>query len=181
MDDQRIIELYWSRAETAVSETEKKYGSYCRSIAYNILRSQEDTEECVNEAYLNTWNAIPPGKPSSLRAFLGRITRNLALNRYDYNTAQKRAGSVTIEEYYECLPATNQDLADGIVLKQAVNGFLASLPKRTRIIFLRRYWYFCTVEEIAVGMGLSQSNVKIILYRARNQFRTYLEKEGICI
>lgn len=183
MEDQKIIDLYWARQQSAIEQTQIKYGRYCHSIAFNILRSEEDSQECVNDTYHNAWNAMPPQRPQRLRGFLGSITRNLALNRYDYKNAQKRGGEteMVLEEYAQCIPNGQMPVEDEYALRQAVNGFLASLSKRNRIIFLRRYWYLCTVREIAQSMGLTESNVKIILHRTRDQFKAFLEKEGIFV
>ncbi len=184
MDDRAIIELYNQRDENAISETQKKYGRYCHAIAYNILHSDEDSEECVNDTYLKVWNAIPPSMPQRFCAFIGRITRNLALDRYAQNRAQKRDGGVelALDELAECIsPEMTGDVSDDMALKNAINGFLASLPRRTRIIFMRRYFYLLPIKEIAVGLSMSESNVKVTLMRTREKFREYLENEGIVI
>ncbi len=185
MDDTRIVELYWERSQSAVEQTHLKYGKYCHTIAYNILYSNEDAEECVNDTYVRAWSAMPPHKPNNLSGFLGRITRNLALDRYDRRRAAKRSGNteLALEELAECIPNGESSLSvsDAVVLKDAINGFLASLPKNTRIIFMRRYWYLCSITEIAKGMGMSESNVKVSLMRTRKLFREYLEKEGFVI
>ena len=184
MEDRQIVDLYWARSEAAISETEKKYGRYCHAIAYNILHSDEDSEECVNDTYLKVWNAIPPSMPQRFCAFIGRITRNLALDRYAQNRAQKRDGGVelALDELAECIsPEMTGDVSDGMALKNAINGFLASLPRRTRIIFMRRYFYLLPIKEIAEGLSMSESNVKVTLMRTREKFREYLENEGIVI
>ena len=181
MDDQKIVDLYWERSESAIKETQKKYGRYCHSIAYAILHSNEDAEECVNDTYLRAWGAIPPAKPSRLATFLGKITRNLALDRYGYNKAKKRNGGIeaVIDEYYECIPSGEFSIEDELILKNLINGFLESLDSHTRIIFLQRYWYTCGVQEIAENMGMTENNVSVTLHRTRNKFKAYLEKEGI--
>lgn len=184
MDDKNIVELFWARSEDALRETQSKYGKYCTAIAHNVLDSHEDAEECVNDAYLRLWNAIPPAKPSSLKAFLGKIVRNLALDRYNASKAAKRFNSsveLALYELEECLPSTDAPLADEYALRAAINGFLAELPAKTRIIFMRRYWYLCSVKEIAESMRMSESNVKVTLLRTRQKFKEYLEKEGIGI
>ena len=183
VEDDNIIELYWTRSENAIEETHKKYGRYCHTIAYNILYSNESAEECVNDTYVNAWNSIPPNKPKSLKYFLASIVRNLALNRYDYNNAQKRSGTadVIVDEFCECTADKSVHIEDEFAVREAINDFLKSLNKQTRIIFMRRYWYFCSVNEIAESEGLSVNNVKVILYRTRNKFRTFLEKEGIIL
>lgn len=186
MDDKAIVNLYWERKPDAISETQKKYGRYCNTIAYNILNSREDAEECVNDTYIRTWNAIPPHKPDRLSTFLGKITRNLALDRYDYANAQKRGGTIplALEELGECVsdPATGNDaIFDELALKTALNGFLATLPPQTRNLFVRRYWYLSSIKEIAKDFGFSQSKVKVTLLRTRNSLKAYLEKEGIVL
>ncbi|MBR5222765.1 MAG: sigma-70 family RNA polymerase sigma factor [Clostridia bacterium] len=183
MEDNKIIELYWKRDQSAIDESNKKYGKYCRTIAYNILYSKEDSEECVNDTWHNAWRTIPPEKPSKLQYFLGRITRNLALDRYGYNKAQKRNSDLesAIEEYYECIPNGEFSVEDEVILKKLINEFLESLDSRARIIFLRRYWYALSVQEIAQKMGMSESHVSVILHRTRNRFKDYLKKEGITV
>lgn len=186
MEDERIVELYWERSETAISETQKKYGKYCHYIAYNILNSDPDAEECVNDTYLRAWEAMPPHRPTLLKSFIGRITRNLALDRYDRERALKRRGNTELifEEMGECLPAVGEDgreMSDEMALRDAINGFLESLPEVTRMIFMRRYWYLSPVAHIAGDLGLSVSNVKVILMRTRKKFKSYLEKENISI
>lgn len=183
MEDKQIVDLYWERSEAAISETQNKYGRYCHYIAYNILHSREDAEECVNDTYIKAWNAMPPHRPQLLSAFLGKITRNTALDRYGYARAKKRSGEVALilDEMEQCIPdaKTSGSLADELALKEAINGFLRSLSAQTRVIFVRRYWYLSTIREIASDYEMTISNVKITLLRTRNKFRDYLEKEGI--
>ncbi|MBQ8341253.1 MAG: sigma-70 family RNA polymerase sigma factor [Clostridia bacterium] len=183
MEDSRIVELYWGRSEQAIAESQKKYGKYCYSIAFNILRDNWDAEECVNDTYLKAWQSIPPHKPEKLSAFLGKITRNLALNRYDSAKTQKRGGGSTLlafDELQGCIPdGSETDVVEEMTMKSAINGFLRSLPEESMIVFLRRYWYFCPVKEIAADLGMSESKVKVTLLRVRERFKQYLEKEGI--
>ena len=184
MKDDQIVDLYWARSEKAISETANKYGHYCYSIAYNILHSNEDSEECVNDTYLNAWNAMPDQRPSKLRAFLGRITRNLSLKRWEKYTAEKRgAGQVhlALDELQECIPATGgtDQIVDDIVLVDLFNRFLASMPTEKRRIFVRRYWYLSSVSEIAADFAVSESKVKMSLLRSRNELKQMFEKEGI--
>jgi len=185
MDDKQIVDLYWERSESAIKETQRKYGKYCHSIAYAILYSSEDAEECVNDTLLRAWGAIPPAKPSRLSTFLGKITRNLALDRYDKNTAQKRLGPVelVLDELSECIPDADSSLdpIDKIALGDAINAFLAGLPQKTRQIFLRRYWFLSPVRDIARDTDMSESAVKASLMRTRESFKAYLEKEGIVL
>ncbi len=183
MEDEKIVMLYWERNEDAIRETERKYGKYCHAIAYNILHSHEDSDECVNSTWNGAWNAIPPEKPIKLQYFLARITRNIAINRYRYNSAQKRGEEVesAIEEYWECIPNGDATIEDEAALRQAINGFLASLDTRTRVIFMRRYWYSMSVKDIADGMRLSENHINVILHRTRIKFKDHLTKEGIFV
>lgn len=186
MDDRQIIALYQERSETALSETAKKYGRYCRSIAYNILNNEEDSEECVNDTWWRVWETIPPQCPDCLPAFLGKITRNLALNRYKYNSREKRGGGqvfLVLEELEGCIPGTDSTAGamEEKLLTEALNKFLAQLPVVKRRMFLRRYWYLSSIKEIAEEFGVSESKVKMILLRIRNKLKQALEKEGIML
>ena len=185
MEDERIVEMYFERNESAIAETQKKYGRYCYAIAKRILLSEQDSEECVNDTYLRTWEAIPPHKPAKLSAFLGKIVRNLALNRYAHNHAQKRMEGVDValDELAEVLadPESEADDGQSSVLQEALDSFLSTLPADTRIMFLRRYWYFCSVKEIAESMGIGESRVKVTLHRTRAKLKEYLIKEGISV
>lgn len=182
MDDKEIIGLYFARSEEALTETEKKYGPYCHAIAYHILENHDDCKECVNDAFLRVWNAIPPEKPVSLRAYLGKITRNLALGRYRADHTQKRGGCVEVamEELREATAGLSPEEAiDRTELVQLIEAFLDELSPQARVFFLRRYWYFSTVKEIAADYHVSVSSVKVSLLRSRNALKTRLEKEGI--
>lgn len=186
MDDKRIIELYNERSESAISETAKKYGKYCYTIAYHILYDKEDSEECVNDTYLRTWEAIPPQYPDKLSAFLGKITRNLALNKYKYYVREKRGKGQTtlvLDELQECVPATNntEQTVEEMLLVEVINRFLYDLPKEKRTMFLRRYWYLSSIQEIAEDFGFSESKVKMTLLRIRNKLKQVLEKEGVVL
>ncbi len=183
MEDERIIDLYWQRSEEAIRQTDKKYGRFCISVAGRILDSREDVQECVSDTYLQTWNSLPPQRPAYFRAFLGKITRNLALNRFAHNRAQKRYSGfeLILEEYAQCADLERLPLEDEYVLGQALNHFLEQLPSQTRIIFLQRYWYACSVKEIAADLGLSQGNVKVILHRTREKLKAFLEREEIFV
>ena len=183
MEDEKIVKLYWDRKEDAIRESEIKYGKYCYSVAYNILHSPEDSDECVNDTWRGAWEAMPPEKPTKLQSFLARITRNIAIDRYRYDNAQKRGAEVesAIDEYWECIPNQEASIEDETVLKQAINGFLATLDTQTRVIFMRRYWYSMSVKDIARSMRLSESHIGVILHRTRNKFKAYLTKEGIFV
>lgn len=182
MDDKQIVALYWERSEKAISETSKKYGKYCSCIAYNILHSREDCEECVNDTYMRAWGAMPPQRPERLAAFLGKITRNLSLNQYEKHIAKKRGAGQTalvLEELTECIPASDhvEQAVDNMLLAETINGFLDTLPAETRKFFVRRYWYLSPVREIASDYKVSESKVKMSLLRTRNELKRVLEKE----
>ena len=178
MQDQDIIELYNSRNEQAITETSNKYGCYCTSIALNILHNMQDAEECVNDTYLRAWETMPPQKPNALSAYLGRITRNLALNRLSYKAREKRAeGYVAVlDEVGEMLPdaSTMPEGADDVALREAINSFLRSLDANTRIIFVRRYWYNSAIAEISTDYSIPVGTVKSTLSRTRKRFRDHL-------
>lgn len=186
MEDSKIVELYLQRDENAIKETKIKYEKYCSYIANNILNSTLDTEECVNDTYLATWNSIPPNEPKSLRAYVGKIVRNIALNRYNANKAKKRNDSieVVLDELNEVIGDSESDgrnLTDELTLKYALNAFVGSLNQETREIFVRRYWYLSSIKEIASDYGLKESKVKVTLLRTRELLREFLRKEGIVI
>lgn len=186
MEDSQIVRLYFERSEDAISQTAAKYGSYLHSIAFHILNNREDSEECVNDTYWKAWDVIPPRRPAKLAAFLGKISRNLSLDRYRHYTAEKRGGSefsAALDELGECIPSGNDpdDCLEKMILVDALNRFLSSLPSEHRIIFMRRYWYISTIKEIANDYGITESKVKMSLLRSRNQLKTVLEKEGIAL
>ena len=186
MDDSKIIALYLDRSEQAISETSKKYGRYCHYIAYGILQNDEDAEECVNDTYLRAWEAIPPKRPSRLQTFLGKITRNLSLNKWEKLSAEKRGAgraSLVLDELSECIP-TEKDTAhtvEAMVIRDTMNRFLQQLPAETRRLFVRRYFYLSPVKEIAEDYGLSESKVTVTLFRTRAKLKAVLEKEGITL
>ena len=182
MEDQKIIELFFARSEEAIEWTRRKYGALCARIAGNMLSSPEDAEECVNDTLLALWNAIPPARPQLLGAYAARIARNQAGKRLTYNAAQKRGGEMTLslEELDACL-AGSADVEQEVQiweLTQAIEGFLETLDLDSRNMFLRRYWFFDSIEQIAAGFGVTQSKVKTRLFRARGKLREHLIKEG---
>lgn len=186
MEDNGILDLYFKRSESAIEETAAKYGGYCYTIAFSILASVLDSEECVNDTWLRAWNAIPPKRPAVLSAFLGRITRNLSLDRLRSAGAKKRGAGqmdVVLEELAECIPALDsvEQTAEDHRIAAILNQFLASLPETARIIFLRRYWYLLSVRDIAAGLGCSESKVKMTLSRTRIRLKHLLEKEGVTL
>lgn len=182
MDDNRIIELYFERDERAIEETRSSYGRLIYSVAYNILESAPDSEECENDTYLRTWENIPPTRPSYFSAFLSKISRNLAINRLRENKRRRPLGAELIfEEMSDALPDTRGDITEDIELKDAINDFLASLDKTKRQIFMKRYFFMRDIKEIAREMNITAGSVKITLYRVRNELRDFLERRGIVI
>lgn len=186
MEDQAIIDLYWAREEQALTETDRKYGGYCRSIACNILKDPGDTEECVNDTYWKAWNAMPPKRPTILPVFLGTITRNLALNRIEAGRSRKRGGgqlTLALEELDGCIPAREnvEQTVEAAELGQTLDRFLRSLPDRDRCIFVRRYWYMDALRDIARRHHMTEGGVKSNLFRTRKKLRTLLEQEGLWI
>ena len=182
MQDEAIVTLYWERDEQAIRHTDEKYHIYCLTIADRILQSANDAEECVNDTWLRAWNAIPPQKPSNLRLFLGRITRNLSLDRWRRLHAEKRGGGelpLLVEELGDC--ATHEDTVFEEVSKKALaetlQKFLSVLPIRDRTIFLKRYFYAMSVSDIARQMGMTENNVSKVLSRTREKLKLCLEKE----
>lgn len=184
MEDTEIIELYWIRSENAIEETAEKYGKYCKSIVYNILQNREDTEECLNDTWFHTWNAIPTERPYEFRTWLGRIARNLAFDRYRKLTAKKRGGremDILLSELDDCIPTikTVEKEIEDTQLAELINSYLKSQKKENRMIFMRRYYYSDSVKEIAKRFQISESKVKSSLFRTRKGLREYLEKEEI--
>jgi len=186
VDDRQIIELYHRRDETAITETAGKYGDYCFCIANNILMNRQDSEECVNDTWLNTWNAIPPQQPNHLKLFLAKITRNLSLNRYKYLRRDKRGGGefmVALEEISELVSGASdmeQEIAK-MELIHSINLFLHTLAERDCNVFIRRYFHFDSTAKIAQMYHLNEGNVLKILSRTRSKLKTYLETEGLFI
>ncbi len=184
MEDRQIIELYFSRDEKAIKETDIKYGNYCRSISLRILKNKEDSEECINDTWMSAWISIPPKEPQRLSAYLGRITRNLSLKKYEATKAKKRGSGeipLVLGELSLCIPDENDvdSIIDAKMLEESINVFLASLSDAHRKIFMQRYWYLCSIREIAEENQMSQSNVKMTLLRLRNTLRENLKKEGV--
>ncbi len=185
MNDERIIELFFERSEQAIKELDDKYGRVCRSVSYNILNNHADAEECVNDAYFGTWNAIPPAKPNPLCTFVCKIVRNISLKRYEYNTAAKRNSvyDVAMEELENCLSSetTGEKELSERELTQIIETFLNSLSKESRVIFLRRYWFSDTYSDIAKQVGLTEKNVSVRLTRIRKELREYLLEREVLL
>ena len=186
MDDKVIVQMYLDRDENAILKTKEKYEAYCYAISNNILGNYEDAQECVNDTYLRAWNSIPPNRPSVLKTFLGKITRNLSLDRYELLNAKKRNGGqmpLIFDEIQECIPSldSTENIVEEIALTDILNRFLSSLSLEQRKIFMRRYWYLSPIKEIATEYGMSESKIKMSLFRSRNELKKLLEKEGISV
>ncbi len=183
MEDKKIIELYFARNESAIAETDKKYGAYCRAIAYRILEDRLDSEEVANDTYLRLWNSIPPKKPDPLKPYVGRISRNLALDVYDAKHAEKRHGvTLALEELAECLPSEDgREIGESAALSDLLSRFISSLPEREKVIFVRRYFHLYPIADIAGDLGLKESAVAMTLSRTRTKLRKILEKEEVAL
>ena len=185
MNDREIVDLYWQRSERAITETDQKYGKYCRIIAYNILENAEDAEECVNDTWLSAWNAMPDKRPERLSPFLAKITRNFALKGIARRGAKKRGGgefALALEELDECV-SSGYELEREIEnreLGRAIDRFVEQLPESEQLAFISRYWFLVPEREIAEKLGYSRSGVASLLKRTRNKLKTYLITEGLC-
>jgi len=174
--DSEIIELYFARDEQAIAETDKAYGTYCKSIAMQILGNPSDSEECVNDTWLKAWHSIPPKRPNPLKMFLGKITRNLAISRYRSNHRQKRAHiEIALSELEDCVPMPEESTAE---LRSLLDSFLGSLEDTERRLFVGRYWYAYTPETLARAYGMTRNAVNLRIMRTREKLKNYLEKEG---
>ena len=182
MLDEEIIKLFFERSEKAIEELEAKYGKICLQTSYNILGNYSDAEECVNDSYLGAWNAIPPARPDPLLTYVLKIVRNLSLNCYHRNQARKRNSTydLAVEELSEFLaaPESVESAMETKELVQTVEEFLDSLKTRDRVIFIRRYWFYDSYEQIAERVGISAKNVSVKLTRLRRQLKVYLEERG---
>ena len=186
MEDSKIIDLYFARDEKAIYETQIKYGPYCYAISYNILHNNEDCQECVSDAYLDTWNAIPPHRPSILSTFIGKITRRISIDKYRKLNAKKRSNGefeLSLDELEECIASNSsvQDKIDEQHLVDSINSFLAIIKKEDRKIFICRYFYFDSIADITKRFNYSESKVKMSLKRTRDKLKDYLIKEGYTI
>ena len=184
MNDKNIVDLYFNRDEEAIAQTDKKYGRYCYSIAYNILTNKEDAEESVSDTYMTAWRAIPPRRPSVLSTFLGKITRHISIDRWRERSAYKRGGgevTLALDELEDCV-AGLQNVEMEYERKELIRAyvkFLDTLPITERRVFLCRYWYVDSVDTIAEKFGFSQSKVKTMLHRTRVKLRKQLAEEGL--
>lgn len=185
MEDKQIVDLYWQRSDLAISETNQKYGRYCRTIAYNICGIAEDAEECVNDTWFRAWNMMPDQRPPVLSAFLGRITRSISIDRIKTNNRIKRGGGqalLALEELEECIPGgTDPEQAlDEKELEAAVGSFVSGLSADEKNIFILRYWYLVPISEISQKLCCSHGKIKSSLFRTRRKLHAYLQEEGLC-
>jgi RNA polymerase sigma-70 factor (ECF subfamily) len=186
MDDIKIVELYWQRNESAINETKTKYGNYCRSIAYRILKNNEDVDECENDTYLELWRTIPPQKPKMLSTYLGMIARQKAIDKWRMKTADKRGGGefqMSLDELENCIydETTISEKLEAEEMAKIISEFLRTLPAKECNVFIRRYWYFDSINDICKRYGYGQSKVKMMLKRTREKLISYLEKEGMLV
>ncbi|MBE6632723.1 MAG: sigma-70 family RNA polymerase sigma factor [Ruminococcaceae bacterium] len=183
MEDFQIVKLYWARNELAITESDRKYGRMLRQLSYSCLSSHQDAEECVNDTWLDAWNAMPPQRPTHLGAFLAKITRRISIDRFRRDHRQKRGGLGAItEELTDCIPDSSPTPADAYEnkrLTQAINRFLSKLPDERRVMFVQRYFYAAPISQIARELNLSESNVKVTLLRLREALRQELGKEDL--
>ena len=183
MKDAEIVELYWQRDENAVQETTQKYGAYLSKIAYNILSDLEDSHECVNDTYLAAWNSMPENRPSILSTYLGKITRQISIDRFRKNNSKKRFASEyavslsEMEDYFADNNTPEQEV-NAKLLEETVNSFVRSLSDDARKVFIGRYYFFDSVKAIATYCGISEANVKTMLYRTRLKLKEHLVKVG---
>lgn len=183
MEDFEIVNLFWDKDEQAITETKNKYDNYCHSIAFNILHNSQDCEEVLNDTYLGVWNAIPPHRPNVLSTFIGKICRRLSLNKLRSLNAQKRGGNqiiVSFDELEQCIADNSfSDQLQTQILAETINDFLSTLKENERKVFVCRYWYFDSIDNIAKRFSYGQSKVKMMLKRTRDKLRDYLIKEGV--
>lgn len=184
MEDTQIIKLYFARDERAIEETAAKYGRLCFRVANNILSNTEDSEECVNDTYLSVWNKIPPVRPDNFTAFICKITRNLSLKKLESANAMKRRSNavISLSELEEILPDNRiTPSAEDEEIGKLISDFLHQEKAEARNVFLRKYWFFDSISDIAERYSFSESKVKSMLFHTRNRLRRYLKKEGIGI
>lgn len=183
MEDQKIVELYWQRDQSAIDHTQRKYGAYLTKVALNILADPEDSMESVNDTYLAAWNAMPPHRPAALCPFLSKLTRRLSIDLLRKKQSAKRGGGeyeLSLWELSQCIPGgnTTEELAEANALKQCIADFLRTQPEKARHAFLCRYFFMDSVKETARLCGMTESNTKVLLHRTRLALREYLEQEG---
>ena len=183
MEDQQIIKLFWDREEQAVNETAHKYSAYCYAIAFNVLSVKEDAEECVNDTLQKAWDSIPPNRPDNLKAWLGKVCRNVALNLWQKNHAKKRnqGMDLLLSELEDCIPSSNtvEKEIENSEISMCINRWLQTLPREDRILFVRRYWFGDAVKDLANTRGISPKTIAQKLLRLRKGLKAALEKEDI--
>jgi len=184
MEDSRIVELYWTRSESAIEETATKYGKYCYAIASNILANAEDAQESVNDTYLGAWNSMPSHRPAVLSSFLGKITRRISIKKWQEKYAEKRGGGeivLALDELADCIPSEQsvENELEIAELSKAIDDFVMALPMTERRVFICRYWYLDAISVISQQFGFSQSKVKSMLHRTRHKLLLHLKKEGV--
>lgn len=183
MQDSQIVDLYWDRNETAIDQTDKKYGRYLTKIAYNILADREDSQESVNDTYLAAWNSMPPHRPDALSTYLGKLTRRISIDLFRKKTSQKRGGgeyALSLQELEGCISGgnTTEQALDLQLLSEAIETYLRSVTQEARNVFIGRYYYLDPVKKIAGYCGITESKAKILLHRTRQGLWEYLQKEG---
>lgn len=183
MEDSQIMDLYWDRNENAIAETNRKYGALCGSIAMNLLSDREDAEECVNDTWIEAWNRIPPQRPESLKAWLCRIVRNISINRWRKNHAQKRYQGMDriLDELEDCVPSprnVEQEIEDA-ELGKCISTWLLSLPKEDQVLFVLRYWHGRALNELADKWNIPAPRLTKKMYRLRLSLKAALEREEI--
>lgn len=185
MEDEKIIDLFFVRSEQAIRELDNKYGKICHNFSYNIVNSRQDAEECVNDAYLGAWNAIPPAKPNPLLSYIVKIVRNISLKIYYRKEAAKRSSHYTIavEEIEACIAAPNTVEAEIEARELAciIGDFLDTLTAENRVIFMRRYWFADSYKDIAKFVGLSEKNISVRLTRIRQKMKEYLAEREVLV
>lgn len=185
MEDIEIVDLYWKRDETAIKETDYKYGRFCQSLAMNILSVWEDAEECVSDTYQKAWNAIPPEHPNAFRAWLGKIVRNLSINRWHHNRAQKRyqGAEELLSELADCIPdsKTTESILEAQELSEYISDWLRALPAMDRTWFVRRYWNGEPLQTLAASSGITPSTLAGRMFRLRKSLRNYLTQKGVAL
>lgn len=185
LDDERIIDLFFERSELGIRELDDKYGAVCRRLSFNILNNLEDAEECVNDAYLGAWNAIPPARPDPLLGYIVKIVRNVSLKAYWKNRAAKRGGQYTValEEFGDCIAdhETVESVLEARELARVIEGFLDTLTAKERAVFMRRYAYMDTYADIAKRVGISEKNVSVRLALIRRKLKRYLTEREVLV
>ena len=185
IDDEKIIDLFFERSEQGIRELDNKYGAVCHNLSYNIVNNRQDAEECVNDAYLGAWNAIPPAKPNPLLSYIVKIVRNISLKIYWRKEAAKRSSHYTIalEEIEACIAdqKTVEDEIEAIELARIIEDFLDTLTVENRVIFMRRYWFADSYKDIAELVGLSEKNISVRLTRIREKMKQYLIEREVFV